>query len=94
MKKSFEYDLTKYDPSAPKKTEEFLTADGVKTLTTDANDGAVLIQDEVDEDSLNPVTGAAVAAAIEAGGGGTEYSAGDGIDISEDTISVKVDSKK
>lgn len=71
MKKSFEYDQTKYDPSAPKKTEEFLTADGVKTLTTDANDGAVLIQDEVDGDSLNPVTGAAVVAAIEAGGGGT-----------------------
>ena len=94
MKKSFEYDLTKYDPSAPTRTEEFLTTDGVKTLTTDANDGAVLIQDEVDEDSLNPVTGAAVAAAIEAGGGGgggTEYSAGDGISIDDDTISAKVD---
>ena len=93
MKKTFEYDLTKYSPDAPTRTEEFLTADGVKTLTTDANDGAVLLQDEVDGDSLNPVTGAAVAAAIEAGGGGggTEYSAGDGISIAEDTISAKVD---
>lgn len=71
MKKSFEYDLTKYDPNAPTKTEEFLTADGVKTLTTDANNGAVLIQDTVDEDSLNPVTAAAVATAIEQGGGGS-----------------------
>lgn len=91
MKKSFEYDLTKYDPSAPTKTEEFLTADGVKTLTTDANNGAVLIQDEVDGDSLNPVTAAAVATAIEAGGGGTEYTAGDGVAISEGEISAKVD---
>lgn len=70
MKKSFEYDLTKYDPNAPTRTEQFLTADGVKTLTTDANDGAVLIQDSVDGDSLNPVTAAAVATAIEQGGGG------------------------
>ncbi len=70
MKKTFEYDLTKYSPDAPVRTEEFLTADGVKTLTTDANDGAVLIQDSVDRDSLNPVTAAAVSAAIEAGGGG------------------------
>lgn len=93
MKKTFEYDLTKYSPDAPTRTEEFLTADGVKTLTTDANDGAVLIQDSVDKDSLNPVTAAAVSAAIEAGGGGggTEYSAGDGISIAEDTISAKVD---
>lgn len=93
MKKTFEYDLTKYSPDAPTRTEEFLTADGVKTLTTDANDGAVLIQDEVDEDSLNPVTAAAVAAAIEAGGGGggTSYSAGDGISIADDTVSAKVD---
>lgn len=70
MKKSFEYDQTKYDPNAPTRTEQFLTADGVKTLTTDANDGAVLIQDSVDGDSLNPVTAAAVATAIEQGGGG------------------------
>ena len=91
MKKSFEYDLTKFSPDAPTRTEEFITADGVKTLTTDANDGAVLIQDSVDEDSLNPVTASAVAAAIEAGGGGSSYSAGDGISIAEDTISAKVD---
>ena len=90
MKKTFEYDLTKYSPDAPTRTEEFLTADGVKTLTTDANDGAVLIQDKVDEDSLNPVTAAAVAAAIEGGGGGSSYSAGDGIDISEGEISAKL----
>lgn len=70
MKKTFEYDLTKYDPNAPTRTEQFLTADGVKTLITDANDGAVLIQDSVDGDSLNPVTAAAVATAIEQGGGG------------------------
>lgn len=70
MKKTFEYDLTKYDPNAPTRTEQFLTADGVKTLTTDANDGAVLIKDSVDGDSLNPVTSAAVATAIEQGGGG------------------------
>lgn len=70
MKKTFEYDLTKYDPNAPTRTEQFLTADGAKTLTTDANDGAVLIQDSVDPDSLNPVTAAAVATAIEQGGGG------------------------
>jgi hypothetical protein len=92
MKKTFEYDLTKFSPDAPTRTEEFITADGVKTLTTDANDGAVLIQNSVDKDSLNPVTAAAVSAAIEAGGGGgTSYSAGDGIDISDDTISAKVD---
>lgn len=123
MKKSFEYDLTKYDPNAPTKTEQFLTADGVKTLTTDANNGAVLIKDEVDEDSLNPVTGAAVAAAVASASGevpvisdddngkvltavvdgssksvewatsssGTEYSAGNGIDITAGTISAKVD---
>ena len=70
MKKSFEYDLTKYDPNAPTRTEQFLTDDGAKTLTTDANNGAVLIQDSVDPDSLNPVTAAAVATAIEQGGGG------------------------
>lgn len=90
MKKTFEYDLTKYSPDAPTRTEEFLTADGVKTLTTDANDGAVLIQDSVDKDSLNPVTAAAVSAAIEGGGGGS-YTAGDGISIAENEISAKVD---
>lgn len=91
MKKSFEYDLTKYDPNAPTKTEEFLTADGVKILTTDANNGAVLIQDTVDGDSLNPVTAAAVATAIEQGGGGSSYEAGDGIAIADGEISAKVD---
>lgn len=92
MKKTFEYDLTKYSPDAPVRTEEFLTADGVKTLTTDANDGAVLLQDEVDGDSLNPVTGAAVAAAIEAGGGGgSSLEAGQGIRIQNDKISVAND---
>ena len=92
MKKTFEYDLTKYSPDAPTRTEEFLTADGVKTLTTDANDGAVLLQDSVDKDSLNPVTAAAVSAAIEAGGGGgSSLEAGDGISIADDTISAKVD---
>lgn len=77
MKKSFEYDLTKYDPNAPTRTEQFLTADGVKTLTTDANNGAVLIQDSVDPDSLNPVTGAAVADAV-AGASGEVPVIGDG----------------
>ena len=77
MKKSFEYDLTKYDPNAPTRTEQFLTADGVKTLTSDANDGAVLIQDSVDPDSLNPVTAAAVATAV-AGASGEVPVIGDG----------------
>lgn len=122
MKKSFEYDQTKYDPNAPTRTEQFLTADGVKTLTSDANDGAVLIQDSVDPDSLNPVTAAAVATAVAGASGevpvignddngkvltavvdgssksvawetpsGSSYDAGDGIAISEGTISAKVD---
>ena len=77
MKKSFEYDLTKYDPNAPTRTEQFLTADGAKTLTTDANNGAVLIQDSVDPDSLNPVTAAAVATAV-AGASGEVPVIGDG----------------
>ena len=77
MKKSFEYDLTKYDPNAPTRTEQFLTDDGTKTLTTDANNGAVLIQDSVDPDSLNPVTAAAVASAV-AGASGEVPVIGDG----------------
>ena len=77
MKKTFEYDLTKYDPNAPTRTEQFLTDDGTKTLTTDANNGAVLIQDSVDPDSLNPVTAAAVASAV-AGASGEVPVIGDG----------------
>ena len=60
-------------------------------FTYDKTTGAIAVQDEVDEDSVNPVTSRAVAKAIEQGGGGTEYTAGDGIAISEGEISAKVD---
>jgi hypothetical protein len=60
-------------------------------FTYDKTTGAIAVQDEVDEDSINPVTGRAVAKAIEEGGGGSSYTAGDGIAISEGEISAKVD---
>lgn len=60
-------------------------------FTYDKTTGAIAVQDEVDEDSINPVTGRAVAKAIEEGGGGDSYTAGDGIAISEGEISAKVD---
>lgn len=90
MKKSFSYNLTQFGGADNTVTEQIKTSDGVKTITTDANTGAVILSDQVDEDSLNPVTGAAVATAI-AQGGGSSYTAGDGIDITSDEISVKVD---
>lgn len=61
------------------------------TVTTDKVTGGLCILNEVDEDSLNPVTGKAVAEAIAQGGGGSSYEAGDGISIADDEISVKVD---
>lgn len=61
-------------------------------FTYDKTTGAIAVQDEVDKDSINPVTGRAVAKAIEqGGGGGSSYSAGDGIAIESDVISAKVD---
>lgn len=50
-------------------------------FTYDKTTGAIAVQDEVDEDSVNPVTSRAVAKAIEQGGGGgsdlPEYTAAD-----------------
>ena len=122
MKKSFSYSITQYGSNGQTVTEEFKTPDGVKTLTTDASTGAVIMAASVDEDSLNPVTGAAVAAAVAAGGGGVpeydaedagkvltvdaqgedlvwgtagggaSYTAGNGIDITNDEISVAIGS--
>ena len=64
MKKSFSYNLTQFGATDNTVTEQIKTSDGVKTITTDANTGAVILTDSIDEDSLNPVTGAAVATAI------------------------------
>lgn len=61
------------------------------TVTTDKVTGGLCILNTVDEDSLNPVTGKAVAEAIAQGGGGGSLEAGDGIAITEGTISAKVD---
>lgn len=78
MKKSFAYNLTQFGGADNTVTEQIKTSDGVKTITTDANTGAVILSDQVDEDSLNPVTGAAVATAIAQGGGGVpEYGESD-----------------
>lgn len=79
MKKSFSYNLTQFGTNGGQTaTEQIKTSDGVKTITTDANTGAVILADSVDEDSLNPVTGAAVATAIAQGGGGVpEYGESD-----------------
>lgn len=78
MKKSFSYNLTQFGSADNTVTEQIKTSDGVKTITTDANTGAVILADSVDEDSLNPVTGAAVATAIAQGGGGVpEYGESD-----------------
>ena len=120
MKKSFSYNLTQFGSADNTVTEQIKTSDGIKTITTDANTGAVILSDQVDEDSLNPVTGAAVATAIAQGGGGVpeydaedankvlkvdaqgeelvwgtaggSYTAGNGIDITGDEISVAIGS--
>lgn len=77
MKKSFSYNLTQFGATDNTVTEQIKTSDGVKTITTDANTGAVILTDSVDGDSLNPVTGAAVATAIAECGGLPEYGESD-----------------
>ena len=51
----------------------------------------LVLDDTPTEGSFNAVTSDGVAKAIAGGGGGTEYSAGDGISIAEGEISAKVD---
>ena len=67
-------------------------------FTYDKTTGAIAVQDEVDKDSVNPVTGRAVAKAIEQGGGGgsdlPEYTAADedkvlGVVVSGETADIE-----
>lgn len=63
MKKSYETNDLKFGAQETR-TEQFLTPDGVASLKTEKSSGAVIIENEIDPDSLNPVTGAAVAKAV------------------------------
>ena len=92
MKHNFEYDLTKFDPTAETRSEKFVTASGIKTLKTDAHDGAVILENSVDPNSLNPVTSAAVAAAV-AGASGEVPVIGDSDDGKVLTASVSGSTK-
>lgn len=63
MKKSYETNDLKFGAQETR-TEQFLTPDGVASLKTEKSSGAVIIENEIDPNSLNPVTGAAVAKAV------------------------------
>lgn len=68
MKKSYETNDLKFGAQETR-TEQFLTPDGVASLKTEKSSGAVIIENEIDPDSLNPVTGAAVAKAVASASG-------------------------
>ena len=69
-----------------------VTSGGVYTALQNVN---IDIDDEITEDSDNPVTSAAIYEALQnipsggGSGGGTTYTAGDGIDITNDEISLE-----
>ena len=68
MKKSYETNGLKFGAQETR-TEQFLTPDGVASLKTEKSSGAVIIENEIDPESLNPVTGAAVAKAVASASG-------------------------
>lgn len=68
MKKSYETNDLKFGAQETR-TEQFLTPDGVASLKTEKSSGAVIIENEIEADSLNPVTGAAVAKAVASASG-------------------------
>lgn len=68
MKKSYETNDLKFGAQETR-TEQFLTPDGIASLKTEKSSGAVIIANEVEADSLNPVTGAAVAKAVASASG-------------------------